>query len=53
MKRITFLHKLYQEGKLSEAEPSEEIKAAYLQKSGKSLSSAILQVFKATDKLAD
>lgn len=40
MKRITFLHKLYQEGKLSEVEPSEEIKAAYLQKSGKSLSSA-------------
>lgn len=40
MKRTSFLHKLCQEGKLSEIEPSEEIKAAYLQKSAKSLSSA-------------
>lgn len=40
MKRTSFLHKLCQEGKLSEVEPSGEIKAAYLQKSAKSLSSA-------------
>ncbi len=40
MKRTNFLNKLYREAKLSEAEPSEEMKAAYLQKSAKSLSSA-------------
>ena len=40
MKKINFLNKLHKEGKLQEAEPSEEIKKAYLQRSNESLSSA-------------
>jgi len=40
MKKINFLIKLKEEGKLQIVEPSENIKIAYLQKSTKSLSSA-------------
>ena len=40
MRKINFLIKLNQEGKLQEVEPSDEIKEAYLQRSGESLSSA-------------
>jgi len=40
MKKINFLIKLHKEGKLLEAEPSNEIKEAYLQRSNESLSSA-------------
>ncbi|MBI4447429.1 HEPN domain-containing protein [Candidatus Woesearchaeota archaeon] len=40
MKRISFLIKLAKEGKLQAVEPSEEVKAAYLERSNESLSSA-------------
>ncbi len=40
MKKISFLHKLNREEKLQVIEPNEDVKTAYLQKSGKSLSSA-------------
>ena len=40
MKKISFLIKLYKEGKLEKVEPSDEIKKAYLQRSNESLSSA-------------
>lgn len=40
MRKISFLNKLYLEGKISEVDPSEEIKKAYLQRAEESLSSA-------------
>lgn len=40
MKKISFLIKLYKEGKLQEVEPSDDIKKAYLLRSNESLSSA-------------
>lgn len=40
MRRIQFLNRLYNEGKLKLVEPSSEIKDAYLQRADESLSSA-------------
>src|SRR3989344_5224100 len=54
MKRISFLIKLYKEGKLLEVEPSDEIKRAYLQRSNESLSSskALLRIGNLKDSVA-
>jgi len=42
MKKLDFLRKLKQEGKLKLVEPSEEVKQAYLQKSSSFIDSAKL-----------
>ena len=54
MKRVNFLVKLAQEGKLQVVEPNEDIQGAYLQKSGKSLSSAkaLLEIGNLEDSVA-
>ena len=54
MKKVNFLVKLANEGKLQAIEPNEDIKTAYLQKSGKSLSSAkaLLEIGNLEDSVA-
>lgn len=54
MKKINFLIKLYGEGKLSEVEPSDEIKRAYLERSKESLTSAkaLLKIGNLKDSVA-
>ena len=54
MKRANFLVKLARDGKLQAIEPNEDVKTAYLQKSGKSLSSAkaLLEIGNLEDSVA-
>ena len=54
MKRANFLVKLANEGKLQVVEPSEDMKSAYVQKAGKSLSSAkaLLEIGNLEDSVA-